>query len=178
MADPVSLAIMGISTALSAKSSYDQGKAKRRAGEDEAQQYYRNAQRQKEAGERDAAEQRRLNRIAISDARARLASGGGSTTDPNALTILGRTAGANKYNELAYLYDAQLDSATSMRAGDAAKRGGQAAGRAGTLKSLSTAISGGHDSYQGFQAWKLQRNAATQRAVGGYAAYNSNGMGT
>lgn len=143
--------LMAASTAVSAASSYSQGKAREAAAEREAQRIEENARRREEQGELEAAERRRQKRIALSDARAAQAASGGTTTSGMALTQQGKLAREYEYNALASIYDARVDAQGLRGQASGRRTEGRLARRASTGKSLSTALRGGSDLYQSYQ---------------------------
>lgn len=129
------------STALSAYSSYQQGKAADEAAQYEASQLTANAERAAADGLRRAEEVRRQKRIALSDARAEQASGGGTTTDAGALDQLGRLGGIFEYNALEQIYGSQADASGMYAQAAASRFKGDMAKRTGTTAALSTVLS-------------------------------------
>lgn len=160
MADPVTLTLAA-TTALSAGSQIAEGRAMRKAGESEASQMYANARRRREQGEAQAAAERRRMRIALSDAQAGQAAAGGTSTDPSSLAAQGDLAGQHRYNELAYLYEADMDAEGMRRAGRNRKETAQAASRASNMRALSTVMRGGTQTYNSFSDWMKAGQSVT-----------------
>jgi hypothetical protein len=147
MADPVSATLAVASTAISAYGSHQKGKAESRAADFEAAQMQANASRVAEEGIKRAEEQRRNKRVALSDARAAQAAGGGTTTDAGALGQLGSLSAAFERNALEELYQSKLDARGIQLQAAARKFEGKMAKRAGNMAALSTVLSGGKSIY-------------------------------
>lgn len=147
MADPVTATLLAVSTAVGVAGASRSGRAQESAAKFDAQQIEKNAKRSYARGTREYAETIRVGDIAASNARARMAAGGGTTDDVSALrdqSVIGREA---EYNALTALYDAQVTSEGQSTQAAARRMEGRNAKRAGNIKALSTLLSGGAKVY-------------------------------
>lgn len=121
-------------------SGYQQGKAVKESTKDQSSQMLANAARREKEGEMDSAEVRRKNRILLGDARAAMAGSGGTTTGSQALLQQGEIAGAGKFNELSYLFEAKLDAQAMRTGAQDVRRSGRSAARATYASTISNVL--------------------------------------
>ena len=142
MADPITIGLMVASTALSAYSSYQQGREEKNALDAQAALAKQDASLERSAASRRAEEAYRQGREKESRALA-LAAFGGSPSGESAEAHITKLAGQSHYFRRVELYEGEAkarrleDQATEYR------RQGKAAKRAGTLKAVTNVISGG-----------------------------------
>ena len=151
MAQAVPYVLMAGATALSAKGKIDAGKAEAKSASNEARQMEFNAQRRLKEGRSRAEEEHRQTARLMSDAQAVQAASGFSASDAQAVKQRGDIAGAGKYNELAYLYEAQMDSEGILRGAKNTRETGKNLRTASYYGAASTIFSGarsGYDSYK------------------------------
>jgi len=117
------------STVISAKAAHEEGKAAEAAAEFKAKT-------QRAAGTRKAYEAKRSGDIVASQARAAMAAGGGSASDPGAIETLGKIKSEAEYGSLAAMYEGETGAKISQYEGQIAKRQAR-------MKTLSTVLSGG-----------------------------------
>jgi len=116
-------------TMVSAVGSMQQGEAAQQAAE------FR-AKTQTAAGTRKAGEAKRAGDIVTSDARAAMAAGGGSASDPGAISTIGKIQSEAEYNALAALYEGETAADISIYEGERVMEQAQ-------MQTLSTVLSGG-----------------------------------
>jgi hypothetical protein len=117
------------------------GMAEEKSAKRDAAQMVRNAKARYAEGTRAAGETQRQGQRMLSDARAAMAAGGGTTTDAGAIEQQAKIQQATDYNALASLFEAETES-DAMKYGAAVKRyEGKAAKRAGFMSALKKATS-------------------------------------
>ena len=146
MADPVTALVVG-STVLGVGSKVYEAKSAKKAGSQEAQQHSLNAHRARLEGRSRAQEERRQTARLMSDAQAAQAASGFSASDMQAIKQRGDISGAGKYNELAYLYESEMDAQGLLRAGRNAEKTGKRRATGAYIGAASTAIGGARDYY-------------------------------
>ena len=129
--------IKGASTLLSAGGQAKEGSAAQSSKEFEAKT--RTA-----AASRKAYMAGKEGDIIESRARAVMAAGGGSASDPGAIEQLAKIKSASEYNVLSALYEGETES-------DILKYEGKVKKKAGRTKALSTILSGGAKAYESFK---------------------------
>ena len=154
------VAIPLAATAFTVAGKVTQGRAADKAAKDEARQMEANAARRLRQGKAEAEEELRRTARLMSDARAIQGSSGFSASDAQALQQLGEIAGAGRYNELSYLYEAELDAESLRRGAEATRRRGKYAKRAAYLGAASTALSG-IDRVGGFDTFKRSQSGTS-----------------
>jgi hypothetical protein len=134
------------------------GKDANRVAKWEAAQMERNAGQERAAAQREAIEERRQGRLAVSRARALAGASGAGVSDPTVTNILADLASQGETNALTALWEGE-ESARNMEFGAAGRRyeGSQAqqAGaytakasrRAGYMSAVGTLLEGGSDFY-------------------------------
>lgn len=142
MAQAVPYVIMAGATLFSAKGQYDAGKATAASASNEARQMEMNAQRARRAGRSRAEEQGRETARMMSDAQAIQAASGFSASDAQAVRQRGDISGAGKYNELAYLYEAEMDAQGLVRSASNTRKTGKNMRDAQYYGAASTIFSG------------------------------------
>ena len=120
-----------------------QGRSAKKSAEGQAEQMGLNADRRLVEGEMDAAEIRRQTRILLGDARAAMASSGGTTTGAQALRQLGDIEESSRFNELSALYEARMDSDSMWRGAGAVERSGRFAARSAYVSTVGSVLSSG-----------------------------------
>ena len=146
---------------MTAVGTYQQGKAQKDAAKDESRQLQVQATRREKEGVMDAAEERRKNRILLGDARAALAASGGTLTGPQALLQQGDIAGASKFNELSYLYEAKLDADAMRKGARTVERSGRAAARTTYARGVTSVLTSSAFGklYGDYGDWAAKRKA-------------------
>lgn len=147
MADPVTATLFAVSTAVGVAGATRSGREQERAAKADSEQIKRNARRTYAAGTRAYDETKRQGDIAASNARARMAAGGGTTDDVSAIRDQAVIERETEYNALSALYDAQTQSEGQFYQAQARRQEGKNAKRAGNMKALATLISGGAKTY-------------------------------
>jgi hypothetical protein len=138
--DPKQMMSMG--TGLSAGGQLAGGIQANRSAKFSAQQAERNALAELAAGVSEATEQRRQGRAVQSDARAAMAAGGGTTTDPGAIETLGKIGQVSEYNALSALFGGQNRAEALRTAARARRAEGRSAMMGGLIGGGATALSG------------------------------------
>jgi len=146
MADPVSWLVVG-STVLGVGSQVYGAQSEKKAASSEARQHEMNAFRARRAGKSRAEEQHRITARLASDAQAAQAASGFSASDAQAIKQRGDIHGAGKYNELAYLYEANMDALGLQNVARNTRKTGSRNATAGYINAASTAI-GGYSDYK------------------------------
>ncbi len=142
MADPVTMALVA-GTVMSAGGSLMEGSAAKKSADFQAAQMDRNALSVEATSQRVAIEERRKAELVKSRARAVAAAGGGTTTDVGITDLLSKIDAEGEFNALSALFEGR-EKATGMRTQAAGARvSGKAAKKAGQMKALSTALTGG-----------------------------------
>lgn len=134
-------------TALQAVSQYSQGESAKASKGFEAEQLNRSAKARGAAASREAYEERRRGRVLQSNIRAAQAAGGGTTTDPGAISTLAKAQVVTDYNALSALYQGEVEAEGLRTAAKAREFEGKSQQRASRLKSLATIVSGGAKLY-------------------------------
>jgi len=106
MEDPVSLGLMAATTVLNMSSASSAAEA----AYADAARLERMATARYAKGTREAGEEKRQGDIVLSNARAAMAAGGGTTTDPAAIEAQGKIASEGEYNSLMAMYEGKLES--------------------------------------------------------------------
>jgi len=132
--------VQGISSALKVGGDVMQAKAADEAASFNAQQLRRSAKETEARGIREAKNIRREGDILQSDAIAALAAGGGSTTDPGAVSYLSKLEDISQYNQLAALYDAQTQAQGLRHRAQIVRYEGKVKKKAGYYKAASTLL--------------------------------------
>lgn len=147
-----------VSSESSASAAKAAGKDANRVAKWEAAQLERNAGQERAAAQRQAIEERRQGRLAISRARALAGASGAGVSDPTVTNILADLASQGETNALTAMWEGE-ESARNMEfqaagrryEGATAKAAGktQAAAirRAGYLDTIGTVLEGGSDFY-------------------------------
>lgn len=148
MADPVTIGLLA-GTALQAGGAIQAGNAAKRGADFEAAQLQRNAMAQRAMGTRQAFQQRQEGATMMSNARAAIAAGGGSTTDAGSMEMLADISEMTDYNVLAALYDSEskaqgLDTEAAVK-----KYEGKLARQQGRMKALTTTLTGASQAFGG-----------------------------
>lgn len=165
MAQALAVAGMVAGTVGTLVSSESQASAAKAAGKDanrvakwEAAQMERNAGQERAASQREAIEERRRGRLAVSRARAVAGASGAGVSDPTVTNILADLASQGETNALTALWEGE-ESARNMEFGAAGRRyeGSQAqqagaytakaARRAGYFDAVGNLLEGGSDFY-------------------------------
>ena len=102
------------------------------------------AKTQLATGTRRAGEAKREGDIVASDARAAMAAGGGSTTDPGAIQNLAKIKSEADYNALTALYEGQTGADISIYEGKTKKA-------ASRTRALGTLLTGGASAYKAYK---------------------------
>lgn len=131
---------MAGSTAMTVFGQLKKGKAEKRVAYDEAAQLENNAVAAYASGTRQAYEHAREGRIAASDARAAMASSGGTTTDYQATRQLAKTKDTASYNSLASLFEAKVESNNLRKQADTRRKEGDRAKREAKWSAVSTVL--------------------------------------
>lgn len=152
MANPVTIALMAASTAFSVGGQIQSGRAQRASANNEAAQMEANAARAMQEGRSRADEEKRQTARLMSDAQAIQGGSGFSASDAQALKQVGDIAGAGKYNELSYIYEARQNAEGMIRGAKYSRESGRAKQRAAYMGAVSTAFSGG-SSIMSSKAW-------------------------
>lgn len=97
------------------------------------------------ASQRDAAEIRRQKRLMLSAARAKVAAGGGDTTDVSIQDALADTERVGEYRALSALYNGSQRAQQAIEQGKAAKNQGKAARLSSAIGGAATLFSGLYD---------------------------------
>ncbi len=137
MADPVTLSLIGASTALGVAGAVEEGKTAEQVAKFKAKTAMAR-------GTRGAAEATRAGDIVESDARAAMAAGGGSASDAGAIETLGKIKAESEYNALSALYEGRQEADLAIYEGKVKKK-------AARTRALSTAISGGAGMYKSYK---------------------------
>jgi len=128
-------------TALQAVGQIQAGKAANAAAQAEAAQMTQRAGQERATAQRNAAEERRRERIVQSNLQARAAASGGSATDPTVLDLSGDIAEEGLYRSNLALYEGE-ERARNLETGASFRRfEGKQAKKAGYYGAASTALS-------------------------------------
>ena len=148
MAQAIPMIFVAASTALSANSAIQQGKAATAAAKYESAQLEDAAGIRRQEGAAQAEEVRRQKNVAISDSRAAAAaSGGGGIGEGQYQYQEGRLGGAYERNALSTIYQANVEALGLKNKAKGARYEGKVARQASLNKTLSTVISGGSKMY-------------------------------
>lgn len=147
------LAQGGVS-ALTVAGSWLEADAERKALRMKADQLQERGRAAYSDATRSAAEEIRQGKILQSNARAAMAGGGGVTTDQGAEAILGRIGGDASYNAFARMFEGRTRQEDFERQAATARREARLTQRAGTLRTVRTALSGAGRTYEAYQAGK------------------------
>lgn len=137
MADPVTLSLVGASTALGVAGAMQEGKAAEKAADFKAKTSMA-------SGTRRASEAKRAGDTLESDVRAQMAAGGGSASDAGAVETIGKIKSEAEYNALSALYEGETGA-------DIAKYEGKVKKKAARTRALTTALSGGSQMYSAYK---------------------------
>jgi hypothetical protein len=125
--------LIGASTLISIGAAGEEGEAIQAAKEFQAKTSYA-------AGTRKARETKRQGDILESGARAIMAAGGGSASDPGAIETTGKIGAETDYNALAAMYEGKTGA-------DIARYEGRVAKQAAKRRQISTLLSGGSQAF-------------------------------
>ena len=143
--DPMTAITLG-TTAYGTYTGYKANKSAGKAASSEANaqafQMEANAIRARRAGVTRAAEVRRETNRLMSDAQAAQAASGFSASDAQAVQQRGDISGVGKYNELAYLYEAEMDARGLISQGAATRQTGRNQQSAYNSAATNSVISG------------------------------------
>jgi hypothetical protein len=139
-------------TILNVTSTLSEGRAADAAKKFQAQQYDRLAKQSTAVGSRNAYEAARRGEEHLSNIRAAMAAGGGSTTDAGAISRLGKAAAETDYNILAALYEGDTRADTMALQAEANRWEGKMAKKKARTKGFSTVLTGASDIY-GDKMW-------------------------
>jgi hypothetical protein len=131
------MSLVGASTVMGIQGDLAQGKADQQAANFKAKT-------EMASGTRKAYEYKRQGDTAMSNARAAIAAGGGSTTDAGSAELMGKMGAQTDYNALSALYEGQTNS-------DIAKYEGQLAKHRSRMKATSTLLSGAAGMYKAYK---------------------------
>jgi len=163
--DPITL--MTVSTMVSAGGSLAAGNAKDKETQYEAAQLDQNANAKTAQGTREAAEKLRKGRVAVSDAQAQMAAGGGLASDAGSVEQLAQIEQVAEYNALNALYSRNTEAAGLRDQAKGKRYSGKVAKKAGRAKALSTIISGGSKAYESFSKSRTDAYRTTGQTAGG-----------
>lgn len=124
------------------KANKAQGAAQSSAANSEAFQMEANAIRSRRAGVSRAAEVRRETIRLMSDAQAAQAASGFSASDAQAINQRAAISGVGKYNELAYLYESEMDARGMINQAGATRATGKNLQAGSNAAATNTLISG------------------------------------
>ena len=141
-------------TAFSVAGKVQQGRAANAAAKNDAAVMEANARRRLEQGEFQAAEVRRRTIRDMSDAQAAQASSGFAASDAQALRQRAEIAKVGRQNELAYLYEAEMDAQAMRRGADNRRAEGRAARTSAYLGAGATAFGSYAGHRDNFVAWR------------------------
>lgn len=99
------------------------------------------------AAERQAIQSRREGQYLASRAQAIAAASGAGASDPTVANIIGGIKGQSEYTALTQLYEGETDAGNALSNSQAVRNEGRAAQGAGTLRGVSTVLSGASDMY-------------------------------
>lgn len=145
MADPFTIAAIGVGLAGTAMSTFGairEGQAANAAAKFEAQQLEQRAKEQEAAGQLSALEERRKSNILQSRALAVAGASGGGALDPNVLNIVSGLAGEGEQAFQSELFNARSRAGTLEAQAAGRRFEGKQAKTAGLIKGVSTAFSG------------------------------------
>lgn len=135
------------STAVTAYSAHEQGKAAAEQAQFQSDQLKNQADLTAADGLRKAEEVRRQRQIEISNARAGQSDNGGAATDVSSVDQLGQLGGLFERNALEQIYGANLDAQQKRLQAGATAAEGASASRVGNIATLSTVLSGASSIY-------------------------------
>lgn len=144
MADPV-MWMSVASTALNAGGSLYQGNQAKKAADSEARQIEYRAGQERAASQRQAEEQRRQARLAMSRAQA-VAGGGGS--DQTVVDLIGDMAAEGELRALTSIYEGDDRAFGLEQQAAARRREGKAARTAGYINAVSSVLRGGQSMFK------------------------------
>lgn len=129
-------------TVMSAGGALYSGREAKRAADAEADQLRSRATARRAEAQRSASEERRQTRFAKSRAQAVVAAGGGSTADPSIVRYMADLEAGGEYDALARLHEGYEEASGLEDVARARQREGKAMRKAGTLRAVTTALSG------------------------------------
>lgn len=140
------LAVAGLAGAgLSAYGSIQQGKAAEKAAQFEAAQMESRAKEQEAAGQHAALERRRQTELLASRALAVAGASGAGTVDPDVIKIISGLQVEGERGFQTELYNARSGAEQLRSQAGATRYEGAQAKRAGTIRGVSTLLSGAAD---------------------------------
>lgn len=164
----VGTALSIIGTVVSAAGTIAAGQARQRAAEYEAKQLDIRAQEERAAAGRQAEQQNRMKRLALSRIQAVSAAGGFSTTDPTTMDLMGETDEYGTYQAQMTQYGGESREAGVRAQAESARLSGQAAMQGAMFSAAGTIIggfanvaSGFGGSYPGYNVPTTSRFAST-----------------
>lgn len=101
------------------------GIQKKKAAEEEALEFERQAGEHRATSQREAIEERRQSRISVSRAQAVAAASGGSASDPDVVNRIADIEGEGEYNFLRALYEGETASAQSLKQAAVTRKAGK-----------------------------------------------------
>lgn len=188
MAQAAAIGAMVVSTVGTIVSANDaasaaraEGKQAQKVGDWQAAQLRQQAGQERAASQRQAEEERRAGRLAVSTARARAAASGGGAQDPTVLKIYGDLAAEGETNALTALWEGEeaakgleMQAAGAQYEGaaanEASKFTSRAYRRAGYISAAGNLLSGGADFYSKYapiDSAPLSSNTKTNPAYTG-----------
>lgn len=145
MADPATM--MLAATAVSAGSQVIGGYGKYRGAKAEAKQMRQQAKAQEAQGIAESQEIGRQTEVNLSDARAAMAAGGGTTTDSGAIQMLGKIGEVGEFNALSALFGGRSKAQNTRQAAAAKKSSAKNAFIGDIIGGGATAL-GGYGEYK------------------------------
>lgn len=145
MADPVSAAIMLVPTVLNMVGQRKQAKAAEAGAEADAAQLQRQAQIDRAMSQRDALEERRQGRLALSSLLARAPS-----SDPTIANLAGNIASDTEYRALSALYSGETGARSREYGATQRLRAASDMSSANNYQQLGSFVSMGSKMYQNF----------------------------
>lgn len=139
--------IAAASTVVGTYSAIKQGQDQQQQAQAQALALRNQANADAAASQRQAEETRRQTGYVLSRAQALAASSGAGATDPTVVNLEGNIAGRGEYNALTQLYEGNISEGNLNSQAEAARNAGRATARAGVLKGVTTALSGGTSLY-------------------------------
>ena len=151
----ITVGTMAYGTYTSYKGNKNAGKAARSEANAQAFQMEANAIRARRAGVSRAAEVRRETNRLMSDAQAAQAASGFSASDAQAVKQRGDISGVGKYNELAYLYEAEMDARGMISQAGATRATGRNQQKAANTAATNSLISGAVSMFGAYKAGQV-----------------------
>jgi len=151
--------VSSIATGMQAGGEIRQGQAVKDSKDFEAAQLDRQATAKYAEGTHKAYQAGQASKIVQSNARAAMASSGGTTTDEGATEQLAGIESRGKYNALASLFDAEVDAQSLRLRADSARYEGELAKHEAKRRGLSTVIAGAANRWGGFEIPEKKKKA-------------------